>query len=141
MRFQTPQFIEVQDKIFGPFTLRQFIYLAGGAGLSFMIYRFVPISFIALLLILPVVALSLALTFYKVHGRPFVDVLESAFTFSLNSRLYIWKKVAKKKTTSAKNTSTAKEDAEALVPKLSDSKLKELSWSLDVNDVNNASQT
>ncbi len=33
MRFEVPQFIDVEDKIFGPFTFKQFLYLAGGAGL------------------------------------------------------------------------------------------------------------
>jgi len=32
MRFEVPQFIEVEDKIFGPFTWKQFIYLMGGEG-------------------------------------------------------------------------------------------------------------
>ena len=34
MMFSVPQFIDVEDKIIGPLTLKQFIYLAGGAGLS-----------------------------------------------------------------------------------------------------------
>jgi hypothetical protein len=42
MRFQVPQFIEVEDKIFGPLTVKQFIYLAGGAGLVFILYHFLP---------------------------------------------------------------------------------------------------
>ena len=40
MRFQVPQFIEIEDKIFGPLTIKQFIYIAGGAGLCFILFRF-----------------------------------------------------------------------------------------------------
>ena len=43
MHFQTPQFIEIEDKIFGPLTLKQFIYLAGAAGLSFTAYSLLPV--------------------------------------------------------------------------------------------------
>ena len=35
MRFQVPQFIEIESKIFGPLTFKQFIYLAGGGGRNF----------------------------------------------------------------------------------------------------------
>ncbi|TSC80302.1 MAG: hypothetical protein G01um101429_152 [Parcubacteria group bacterium Gr01-1014_29] len=31
-QFQVPQFIEVEDKIFGPLTTKQFFYLLGGGG-------------------------------------------------------------------------------------------------------------
>ena len=65
MRFQVPQFIEVEDKIFGPFTLKQFIYMAGGCGLSFVTYEFLPLL-IALPLILVILAFSGALAFWQV---------------------------------------------------------------------------
>ncbi|PCI27801.1 hypothetical protein COB55_05010 [Candidatus Wolfebacteria bacterium] len=131
MRFQTPQFIEVKDKIFGPFTLRQFIYMAGGAGLSIVVYTFAPIKFLAWIVIIPTLGLVVALTFYKIHGRPFIDVLESAFTYFVGSRLYLWKKVPRKIEKSAKK----EVDTSAFVPRLSDSKLKDLSWSLDIQDI------
>ena len=131
MRFQTPQFIEVEDKIFGPFTLRQFIYLAGGGGLSFIIWTFAPFRIFAIVLILPVIALTLALTFYRINNRPFINVVESAFHYATNNRLYIWKKEPKKIT---RKKQAATETNDLYVPKLSDSKLKDLAWSLDVHD-------
>ncbi|NCT02072.1 PrgI family protein, partial [Candidatus Parcubacteria bacterium] len=38
MRFEVPQFIEVEDKIFGPLTWRQFLYLSGGLGMAVVIF-------------------------------------------------------------------------------------------------------
>ena len=35
MQFQVPQFLDVEDKIVGPFTIKQFIYLAGGVGMGY----------------------------------------------------------------------------------------------------------
>ncbi|TSC61742.1 MAG: SsrA-binding protein, partial [Parcubacteria group bacterium Athens0416_74] len=32
MQFQVPQFIEVEDKIVGPLTFKQFVFIAGGLG-------------------------------------------------------------------------------------------------------------
>ena len=89
MRYQVPQFIEVEDKIFGPLTLRQFIYIAGGAGLSFMIYRFIPIFLIAFILILVVMAFSIALAFFKIHNKPFINVVEAAFRYYTSEKLFI----------------------------------------------------
>ena len=39
MQFKVPQFLDIEDKIFGPFTFKEFVYLAGGAGLCFVLYR------------------------------------------------------------------------------------------------------
>ena len=128
MKFQVPQFIEIEDKIFGPFTFKQFVYLIGGGGLSFILYSIFPL-FIAILFIAPVIALALSLAFYKMNNKPFIEVLENAFRFTVGKKLYIWKKMPKK--TIKKET---KKEEPTYIPKLSDSKLKELSWSLGVKD-------
>jgi hypothetical protein len=128
MRYQVPQFIEVEDKIFGPLTFKQFVYVAGGAGFAFIMYRIFPL-YIAIFLILPGVGLALALAFYKINNKPFIQSMESAFKYFFTSKLYIWKKEAKKikkkEVVSAPGIS---------VPKLSDSKLGDLSWSLDIKE-------
>src|ERR1700677_3475216 len=89
MQFQVPQFIEVEDKIFGPLTFRQFVYLGGGAGLAYILFRVLPI-FIALPLILGVAALVVALAFMQFNGRPFIIAMENAFYFIIHPRLYLW---------------------------------------------------
>lgn len=130
MRYQVPQFIDVEDKIIGPFTIKEFIYIVGGAGLSFMAYNFLPFYF-AIIVIGVVAPLSLALAFYKVNNKPFINFLESAFLFYTKTNLYIWKKENKEIIHEEK---TQDRDAQVYVPRLSDSKLKELSWSLDINE-------
>ncbi len=130
MRYQVPQFIDVEDKIVGPLTLKQFVYVAGGAGMCFVIYTYVPFI-IAIMLIAVVAPLSLALAFYKINNKPFIDFLESAFMFYTKQNLYIWKKEQKKV---VKAEEMAKDPNKVFVPRLSDSKLKEMSWSLDVNE-------
>ena len=131
MRYQVPQFLEIEDKIIGPLTIKQFVYLAGGAGMSFIIYTYLPF-YLALLLIVIVIPLALALAFYKVNNKPFIDFLESAFLFYTKQNLYIWKREEKKPTVKAGAGSAS--GRQVYVPRLSDSKLKELSWSLDINE-------
>jgi len=130
MRFQVPQFIDVEDKIFGPFTFKQAIYVAGSIGIGFVLWAVIPVKFIALLLAAPIAALGFALAFYKVNNRPFITVLESAFSYFLSSRLYIWKKSEKE----VKKKEEAKEQKVLYVPKVSESKLKDLAWSLDIKE-------
>jgi hypothetical protein len=134
MRFQVPQFIEVEDKIVGPLTIKQFIYLAGGAGMVFVVYKFVPYLVFSLPIIAIIAILSLALAFYKVNNRNFIEILEAGVKFYTGSKLYVWKKQEKKveEIINQKETNT-----DIFVPKLSDSKLKELTWSLDVKQNEN----
>lgn len=135
MQFQVPQFIEVEDKIFGPLTLKQFIYLAGGVGVAIIFYVLIPIKFIAIMLGVPFIAFAVALAFYKINNKPFANVLEAAISYSLKSKLYIWKKVPNK--TPAKDADGEEKDMSLeplLSPRLSESKLKDLAWSLDVNE-------
>lgn len=136
MRYQVPQFIEIEDKVVGPFTIKQFIYVVGGFGLSFVLYSILPI-YIAVFLIIIVEALSLALAFYKINNKPFVDFLESAFLFYTKNNLYIWKKQDKEIVQSTVQQ-TAKQ---VYVPKLSESKLKDLAWSLGVSENTNPTTT
>ena len=135
MRFQVPQFIEVEDKIFGPLTLKQFIYLAGGGGLSFIVYVFLGSVTLAIVPIILIMAISGALAFYKINNKPFVSVVEAAFKYYLGSKLYIWRKADKPKPqTTEAEVKDAKNYASIMVPKISDSKLKDLSWSLDIKE-------
>lgn len=129
MQFQVPQFIEVEDKIFGPLTVKQFIYLAGGGGLCFIFYSYLNL-YLALILMVPVIALSVALAMYKVNNRSFILILESAFKYLVTAKLYIWKKSDKKPVHQDEKVP----EAALYVPKLSDSKLKDLTWSLDINE-------
>lgn len=131
MDYQVPQFIEVEDKIFGPFTLKQFIYIAGGAGLVAVLVFTLPLM-LAIILSIPVIALSLALAFYKVNNKPFVEMLEAGFSYYIGKRLYLWKKEQDALPDAVKVVP----EAEAPVQKLglSRTKLDELAWSLDVKE-------
>jgi hypothetical protein len=130
MQFQVPQFIEVEDQVFGKLTIRQFIYLAGGAGLDVLLYFTLPL-FIAIFFMAPITIFAIALAFYKINNKPFIYMLEAFVMYTVRNKLYIWKKESRR--IEQKKT----EDdvlAPLLAPKLSDSRLKDLAWSLDVTD-------
>ena len=91
MRFEVPQFIEIEDKIIGPLTWRQFVYLAGGGGILIVFYFVFPFI-IFVILGLPFAVLSASLAFHKVNNRPFSIFLESFLEYFRKSKLYLWKK-------------------------------------------------
>lgn len=130
MRYQVPQFIEIEDKIIGALTIKQFVYLVGGAGMAFIVYTYINF-YIAIILIAGIVGLSVALAFYKINNKPFIDFLESAFLYYTKQNLYLWKKQPKEIVSTSKADET---NNQVYVPRLSDSKLKELSWTLDINE-------
>jgi len=132
MRFQVPQFIEVEDKIFGPLTLRQFIYLSGSVGIVVILWAILP-NYLAFVIGAPIAMLGAALAFVKINNRPFVNILESALSFILKDNLYIWKKKEKGPAQTTKQLNQ-KARGELIVPTLSKSKLKDLAWSLDIKE-------
>ncbi|MDZ7726553.1 MAG: PrgI family protein [Candidatus Campbellbacteria bacterium] len=137
MRFQVPQFIEIEDKIFGPLSFKQFIYVIGGAGISYFIYQLLPL-YLAMFIIAPVIGLSLALAFYKFNKKPFVYTLEAAFRYITKNKLYLWKKRKEDRKTMKKTLKEHEEVNDAYqpiaVPHLSESKLKDISWNLEVEE-------
>jgi len=141
MRYEVPQFIEIEDKIIGPFSIWQFIYLAGGAGFAVVVWLSPMPKILSIILAVPVILLALSLAFYKVNERPFILFLEALFNYYVKSKLYIWKK--RDKQIQPQEKSLEEEAQEILgerqasyVPKMSDSKLKDLTWALDIEDRN-----
>ncbi len=133
MEYQVPQFIEVEDKIFGPFTLKQFVYVAGGVGLCAILLLTLPL-FLGIILALPVAALTAALAFFKINNKPFVEIMEAAFNYYIGNRLYLWRK--------EKNAQPTAPVAPVEAPGpqklgLTQSRLKDLALSLDIQDRNN----
>ena len=134
MQFQVPQFIEVEDKIFWRLTFKQFVYVAGGLGASYIFLRILPF-YIAAPLIFATLGLSAALAFLPYNGRPFIYALEHGFFFLLSSKLYLWSNQRKTSDQKTPNNETGLGGKPIVyVPKLSDSKLHELAWSLDIKE-------
>jgi membrane protein implicated in regulation of membrane protease activity len=104
MKFQVPQFIETETKLIGPLTLRQFLWVAGGASM-------IAMEFILLNGIFFLVAALItggffgALAFLKVDGQPFINYLAYMLGYFLGAKRYIYQ---------------PKQDGEVLSSKLQD---------------------
>ena len=138
MQFKVPQFLDIEDKIFGPFTFKEFVYLAGGAGLCFVLYK--ALGFVwGFIPIVAVAGFSLALTFYKPNNKPFINMIEAWFGYFMQDKLYIWKRRKSKVARGGAQTSEGEQEKTREMleggVRLDGNKLRDLAWSLDVLDL------
>lgn len=88
-RFTVPQFIDVEDKIIGPITTRQFLVLLGGGLLIAILYRLFDFS--AFLVVGSLTfGFTILLAFVKVNGRPFHYFLLNLIQTSKRSGRRVW---------------------------------------------------
>jgi hypothetical protein len=137
MQFRVPQFIDMEDKVVGPLTLKQFGYILGAGGFSFIIWTFIPLKIISILLILAVSGLFLSLAFVKINNRPFADILESAFAYYTGSKVYTWKQPKDEPSPDAHIDQVVAEAAkEVTIAKANKDRLHDVALGLDVLDRN-----
>ncbi len=90
-QFKVPQYIELEDKIIGPLTLKQFLYLLAGAIILFILWFFLKLG-LFIVIAIPVIAVATAFAFYKPHGRPLINLIFSFFNYIRKPRLYLWRR-------------------------------------------------
>lgn len=93
---QVPQFINLESKIVGPLTLRQFLFLGGGGVLIFILHSVLTAA-LWLLVSIVIALFSLALAFVKINEQPLSKILVNALKFYINPRLYTWRKSQQQK--------------------------------------------
>jgi hypothetical protein len=90
VKFQVPQFIETETKLIGPLTLKQFLFVAGGAAMMAM--EFIILSGVLLFLALFVTAAFFgALAFVRIDGQPFINYLAYMIGYILGSKQYVFR--------------------------------------------------
>ena len=135
MRFAVPQFIEIEDKIIGPFTWRQFVWLMGGVGGAVILFIMTPFI-IFVIFGIPLGSLGILLAFYPVNNRPFSVFLESMVTYAQGAKLYLWRKQGTGiygKAETADDTVGALINQNAYTPNVTGKNLQSLSRNLALN--------
>ncbi|MFZ5365222.1 MAG: PrgI family protein [Patescibacteria group bacterium] len=92
-KYIVPQFIEVEDKIIGPITVRQFILLLVGGLIIFLLWQFGGLLALIAGGILDI-AVFAGLAFVKINGRPIHFFLLNFIQTMKRPRLRIWNKEA-----------------------------------------------
>jgi len=135
-RFIVPQFIDTEDKILGPITVRQFVIVLVGALFEFLSYKLADFGLFLLETIIIAVLVG-AFAFYKVNGMPFhvfaVNFIETTFK---KPRIRVWHK-EHIKVQEFKNKDEDKKTEEIIPRKspISHKKLSELSLIIDTGGI------
>ena len=133
-QFHVPQFIMIEDKVIGPFTIKQALYIGGGAVLIFVAWMF--LEFFVFFPLAALIGLFVAsLAFLKINGQPFPLVLKNAIFYTLRPRLYTWQK---RTSTEKPKPATPEKETEEIkiktIPKIEESRLADLAWSLNIKE-------
>ncbi len=130
MQFQMPRFLDIEDKVIGPLTFKQFIYLFGGLGFSYISIKYLGWTF-GLPFALIFGGLGIGLSFWKPNNRPAVTMLQAFLRHYTKSRMYVWQRPTKLE---RMKTVDKKEEVTRDIKTLDRSKIEALAWSLDVLD-------
>lgn len=90
-QFVVPQFIEVEDKIFGPITTRQFLILLASGTAVFLAYRYGDLGLFIFVCVF-IGGFSLILAFVKINGQNFHYFILNIIQTLRKPSLRIWQK-------------------------------------------------
>ncbi|HBI17294.1 MAG: hypothetical protein UR60_C0012G0004 [Candidatus Moranbacteria bacterium GW2011_GWF2_34_56] len=92
MHYNVPQFIDIEDKIVGPLTAKQLLWLFGLAAILFLGWVSIENKVYFFIAAIPVSVLFLALAFYRPYGSPLSKFIGSMFFFFVRPKIYVWKR-------------------------------------------------
>lgn len=91
-QFVVPQFLDVEAKIIGPITARQFLILLAVLLIEFMIYSIFLNIILLIGLGVPVLGIGLVFAFAKVNGQPFHFIALNYVQTFRRPHLRVWDK-------------------------------------------------
>ncbi len=91
MQFPVPQYIDIEDTIVGPLSVKQTIIFAIGVMIIFMSMMIFVVS-ITIIIAIPTTIVTLLFAFYKPNGRPLYVLVTNYFIYHFRPKLYIWRR-------------------------------------------------
>ena len=130
MQYQVPQFIDIEDRLIGPLTLKQLLYLAF-AGAILFVFWFLFAFYVWIIITIPIAALAVAFAFLKINDRPFIYFAMAFLKYFVKPRLYLFSTAPKKTEPEVAKRKPAETPLPPPQKQITRSKLKELALSLD----------
>lgn len=91
MRYQVPQFVDIEDKIIGPLTLKQFLIYVVTVMLLVPVYLASDMS-LFITVAIPIVGIGALFAHFKLHGRSLFAIISHAAAFMLRGQLFLWRR-------------------------------------------------
>lgn len=91
MMSNVPQFIDIEDKVAGPLTWRQLLWVIAMGIILLVLYNMLPgIAFIVVAI--PIVLFFSALAFYRPQGQSLISFLGHGFFFFFRPKVAVWER-------------------------------------------------
>jgi hypothetical protein len=132
MQFAVPQFTDVEDKLIGSLTLKQFLVLLGTGGIVLFFWSVLGPNIIFFILSLPIAIVGVASALGRYNGRPMFTYLMPFAAFLTSNKVMIFKRepamisVSKAEVKAKVEEQQKPEDLEP-----AESRLKKLAYMLD----------
>ncbi len=130
MQYSVPQFVNIEDRIVGPLTGKQVLYLLIGGATLLVFFTFFDFIFFALVALI-VIPTTLIFAFYKPRGQTVATYILVVFNYLTIPHAYIWRReprVAKFKRSQKKRVGN-----QPMKENVSRNRLRELAWVLDTS--------
>ena len=98
MRAKVPQSIDLEERVVGRLTVKQFMYLLGGALFGYLIYKAYDVGalnvYLAFTIIAFIALIALAFAFARPNQQPFEDFIGNLVLFLFVPKRRLWSKDA-----------------------------------------------
>ena len=91
MRYQVPQFVDIEDKIIGPLTLRQFLMYLVAIMFLIPVYLASDLS-LFITIALPILGIAAAFAHIKIGNKSLSETVINAINHTLHGQLYLWRR-------------------------------------------------
>lgn len=139
-RYQVPQFIDIEDKILGPLTLRQFLYFMTAAAILFILWTLLKLNYFIIGATI-IGGTAILFAFVKINGQPFSRLIVNLINFILRPQKYIWRReqlpAMIENDTPPATPQKPKTQYSRIKKPVSESKLKKLAWELNKKEDQN----
>jgi hypothetical protein len=129
MQYGVPQFTDVEDKLIGPLTLKQFLVLLATGGVVLFFYSILKLSFFFFIFAFPIVVLGIALAFGRFNGLPMLGYFPVFINYLARPKTRIFKREEFNISMSFK--AEKKPETKASVTEPPTSRLQKLAYLLD----------
>ncbi|HAV11624.1 MAG TPA: hypothetical protein DCX32_03730 [Candidatus Moranbacteria bacterium] len=96
MLFNVPQYIDVEDKVVGPLTVKQLLWMIAAGVLTLLMWAVLPKP-VFFIIAIPEVLLFVALAFYKPYGQPLISFVFAGVMFLFGPKIYVWRRTPQKR--------------------------------------------
>lgn len=93
MQFKVPQNIDMEDKLVGPLTLLQFLYVLGGGILIYVLFNTIfKYQLLFFVLAIPIALIALGLAFLKIQDQPLSHFINVGIQYLSKPKIRFWQK-------------------------------------------------